>query len=279
MVFVSLILVLYTYFSLLYSHSNNFGVDVTRLDLNFSLSNLINMIVMIALGHEQGQFWYIPFTMVLFFLAPFLFLVSDKQLKYISICLFSLPIFVGREGFDFYTGGFWCFVSSFCYFSPFFVYGMFFCRYECEVRRWVLFNKYLIICLFIFTTVLLFLNFRCGSLHSFPIMNALWYFQKIFLILILLIFVERLYKHLGLNKYLDILARYSFCIFFLHVCLGIPIITLIFNKLLNYVDKNYLLTMVLLNIIAICFTLLLSVLIGFLGKKIFGKRSRMFLGV
>lgn len=49
------------------------------------------------LGGVQGQFWYIPFTLICFLFVPLLFMVSRKGIAIVTVIALFVPFFIARE--------------------------------------------------------------------------------------------------------------------------------------------------------------------------------------
>lgn len=230
--------------------------------------SFIQIVEQIALGRLQGQYWYIPFIMVVYFFSPILLKCSNKQLICLSLVGLLLPILRTKGSLDLYESGAPALISVLCYHGPFFIFGVFFYKNE----EWLsnVIHKSIILLMGLYCVLVFFRLLVANSQHF---AFSLDHFRNI-------CEIGMLYYLLGkvktVNPVLDLIARYSFGIYFLHVFIGIN-----FFRVMNY----YLLgeiTSILAGEIFVLFSVLISfaicMFIIWIMKFIFGKRSRCFIG-
>lgn len=162
-------------------------------------------------GEVQGQYWYIPFVSFLFLASPAICRMGNAAL--LTTTAVSLFLFIC---FPFRPGGFpvaWPDTFYlYAYFTFFYVIGFFYCRFKESVDRiirryWHLF--------FVGAVFLLFILWKPGMIglkHSgYDLIVALQRFMVMVCVLVGLGFLKD--KKIWI---LDVLAKYSFTLYFLH---------------------------------------------------------------
>lgn len=168
--------------------------------------------------------WYIPMIVIFFFLADLFLILKKKKVLYkILPVLFLLTIFIPRMAIEpenlagmgylaKYVEYIKYILNGFVHFSSMYVLGMYFSANkekveECYNKRWIYLGA-----MFLTSIVDVYL------LHKYGISNGT--VSKIFLTLIVLGYLkhyDELIKNCNwFNKTADVIAKYSFSIFFIH---------------------------------------------------------------
>ncbi len=168
--------------------------------------------------------WYIPMIVIFFFLADLFLILEKKKVLYkILPVLFLLTIFIPRMSIEpenlvdmgyvaKYVEYIKYILNGFVHFSSMYVLGMYFSAYKdrveaCYQKRWMLIGL-----------MLLTSGIDIYLLHRFGLSNGT--ISKIFLTLIVLGYLkhyDEVIKNCNwFNKTADIVAKYSFSIFFVH---------------------------------------------------------------
>jgi surface polysaccharide O-acyltransferase-like enzyme len=157
-------------------------------EVSFTFSDLLNTL---TFGEAQFQYWYIPFICLVFLISPLL-----------------LPMLGTRTGTTISLG-------QYVYFLPIYITGMIFSiNYErvilvLEKRFLLLFVAIVISTCLIILAKLFDLSFSFISLYE-----SFHYIQKMFILLFLIVFFKKI-EHIDI-KILNVLAKYSFALFFTH---------------------------------------------------------------
>lgn len=127
-------------------------------------NDFINFCLITLSGGMQGPYWYIPFTMMMFALAPLFFLLISvkpfyRTISTLLICL--LPLFFSRGQGLFFNGisGLTSLIHNILYFGPMFFLGCVFCKSE-DVLKILLNNRVVNIILFILLSIIIFLLYK-----------------------------------------------------------------------------------------------------------------------
>lgn len=161
-------------------------------------------------GSAQVQFWYIPFIIIVFLISPILLYIPEKPFTVLAVISLFIPLLGTRTGTEV---TFWQFV----YFLPVYILGMFTSMKYDYFKSRLEKVRYVLLAVFFLSTIAapLIGAHHLSFMIEINVMESLVYIQKLsatFLILYLLLKYKR--KD---SKLLDMLATYSFPIFFLHV--------------------------------------------------------------
>jgi surface polysaccharide O-acyltransferase-like enzyme len=174
-------------------------------EVSFTFSDLLNTL---TFGEAQFQYWYIPFICLVFLISPLLLKIPDDKLTLILPILILLPMLGTRTGTTISLG-------QYVYFLPIYITGMIFSiNYErvilvLEKRFLLLFVAIVISTCLIILAKLFDLSFSFISLYE-----SFHYIQKMFILLFLIVFFKKI-EHIDI-KILNVLAKYSFALFFTH---------------------------------------------------------------
>ncbi len=161
----------------------------------------------IALAYLWGTacvtYWYIPFILLVYLVAPLLFLIRGRQFTVFTICFALVPFLVQRDELvDFFR--------NFCFFFPAFVLGVYFSRNRdvcvCFIGR----HKVVIACVAAVLSAVLFIDFHVSMLSSPEIV---YYVQRMSIACLVIVFFEEFPFD---SVLVDKLAQYSFSLYFLH---------------------------------------------------------------
>jgi len=266
-VFISIILVL-------------FKVDIlntTDLQTTFStyLSTLSRDLVF---GKADFVLWYIPVLLFLFIITPLLdyLMLKSKATKFIFALIILAPLIVSRVqmAFEYIIK-----IETMIYFTGAYALGMYMGLNMEKNLKWIKDNvKLLISVTIICTAILFFLTKNDGNSKMLigvtSLTESIHYIHKICLAALFMLF----FKSLGENqpKWLSTLARDSFAIYFLHgfILFGNISVFMYFISKIDFSPLNIIIG----SIILLVYSILLSMLIVRIFKKLFGKKSRMFIG-
>ena len=217
----------------------------------------------IIYGRASFQFWYIPFIIIVFLISPLLLKVPSKYDKIIIVLSALLPL-IGTRTATKIT------LYQFVYFVPLYILGFYTSKYYLYVDR-IKNYKSIFLIISIIVTIILFSIYQHNiTAGSFSLNESVFYIQKISLTIYLIFKL----KEVDLNNSFNLIANYSFALFFLHMCFAKytlhPILQLIDDYLRNF-------SFILSLLVAFFYILLTIFIIGFL-RKIFGSYSRYIIG-
>lgn len=205
-------------------------------------------------------YWYIPFILSVFVISPVFFHMSNERLSRLLVPLSVLPLLVPR--------GLLFFFRNYCYFLPIFLLGIFFARNRERCMDFIVRHLRGIVHIALFTSAVIFVNFY---LDFIPNTETAYYVQKLAIGMCVILLLERRQQP---SPLLDLLARYSFPLFFLHVIVQHICDPALFAGLLplcgGFLVPASLLVALLESVL--CLLLVRAV------KKALGKRSRYVIG-
>lgn len=180
----------------------------------------------------NGPLWFVPMITVFFLFAPVLLKLKKYKILWISIliCSFITTIILSRPSFEFgfvhYEGGGllkWYFgyivyiFKSFLYFLSAYIIGMYSCEIFEKHYDWIKSNiKQLTAIAFICFVYFGYLFVFVIKTSSYQ-MNISRFTLTFLMMFIFIMFEQQILKHKFLDKCLNILADYSFGIFFIHM--------------------------------------------------------------
>lgn len=189
------------------------------------LNPILQIPMMLTVGRiHNTPAWFIP-MIILFFFSSWALLQAEKKgwLYKIMPVMFLITIFFPRTDVDYnstlgltYSAKYFAYakyvIMGYIHFFSMYVFGMF-----CSARKDVI-DKF-----WNWRWILIFLMLTTACLNIYSNINFGWTngtISKIFLTVIALAYLkhydEWLISHVKLNKILDIIAKYSFGIFFIH---------------------------------------------------------------
>ena len=265
-IFISVILVL-------------FKVDLfNSTDLQTTISTYVSTLSKdLVFGKADFVLWYIPVLLFLFLITPLLDYLMHKNriTKFIFLFIVLAPLLVSRVqmAFDYIIK-----IETLIYFTGAYALGMYMGLDMEKNLKWIKDHIKLMMSIAVGCSIILFYltknednNMMIGVTS---LIESVHYIHKICLAGLFMLF----FKSLGENqpKWLLTLANNSFAIYFLHGSILFGNMS-IFIYLINKIDVSPLI-IILGSLFLLVYSILLSMLIVWIFKKLFGKRSRMFIG-
>jgi surface polysaccharide O-acyltransferase-like enzyme len=228
-------------------------------------------------GSAQFTFWYIPVLIFLYLVTPLLDYVMNIK-KWGTLLMFvimALPIAISRvQVADMEDNH--LYLATMIYFTGAYAAGIYFGTNPEKRFSWVKKNMALFVLVAVLSSVAIvyFIFEEIDKFGAWSLMSSLYYIQKICLSFIIIV----LFKNLGDRqpRWLNPIASYAFVIYFLHVLF----INLLIEPLVHLLTKQDMapFNKVFAGLIFLILSISLSMLIGWLFKKLFGKNSKMLLG-
>jgi surface polysaccharide O-acyltransferase-like enzyme len=229
-------------------------------------------------GTAQFPYWYIPVLIFLYLVTPLLdYLMNIKKWGTLfMVVIIALPIAISRvELMDMEEHQ--LSLSTMIYFTGAYAAGIYFGTNTENRFSWVKKNMLLFVLIALLSSLAL-VYFQMQEINKFggwSLMSALYYIQKMSLSGIIIV----LFKNMGDRqpRWLNPVASYAFVIYFLHASfldlLAEPIMPL--STMHEIAPLNLFLAALLYLVLSIS----LSMLVGRIFKKLFGKSSKMLVGV
>lgn len=238
-----------------------------------SQSFVVKGLYMLYTGKHIGPFWFIPMIFIFYLISPFLIKIDNKKFyKY------GFPFLFIAGQFTYQFGYFSTTIDSFVHYLPIYIFGMWGSTYRKQLTQVkmqcivILFIIYMIISILEITQVI-----AIPKLTSFESSQLLPYFHfnfaklKISILCIILIRFFYLFNATEV-RLLKKLADNSFAIFFLHMYI-ITALEILVRRYYNSFELGTI-TFIIYTIIVTSISMILIELF----KKIFGKKSRFFIG-
>lgn len=259
----------YLFFTTIFTIFSPFAPDsatsasVIEQVLNFIGKLSINLLT----GNALWIYWYIPILLVLYALTPLLEKLPKMPAgKTFSAIIILLPLVASRV---------WPEVSwtNYVYFLGAYVLGLIVGQnYD---RTLELIERYWVLLLIIAVlTTLQFFTLPNPITYGFINLNeSFWYVQKIAMGALALLWLEKYIKEVP--RWLDVLARYAFAIYFIHMIVIMMYFGTVEALEINLGDN--------LNFgihLLVIYPIIMAATVGliFIAKKIFGKYSRSIIG-
>ena len=231
------------------------------------LSRLLNNVL---LGKVEIPYWYIPFIMPLFLISPLLLKVPKKAYPAIAIAAFVLPISGTRTDTDISIG-------QYVFFLPVYVLGVCSALYYSEMLLLVKRFKKAFLAIAVASFVLVFVFIGRPYLGPFNIYEALQYLNKITITFLVLSWLTN--REPFRIRILDLLAEYSFPMYFMHTIANANISRLFYSSISRLVTPSSSLVVVVpLSILFVVCRIALTLLVCMTAKRLLGKYSRYFIG-
>ena len=271
------VLLPYLFLTLLFSIFNPTPTNFFALHTDFMLylkGALRNFIY----GKAQFTYWYIPVLIFLYLVTPLLdYIMNIKRWGTMLILLIVLlPLGISRvELIDLDKGDFLS-LSTMIYFTGAYAAGIYFGANPEERFTWVKKNMLLFILITVLSTAAL-LYFEIKNVDQFgawSLRGTLFYIQKMCLSgIFIIVFKNRSERQ---PRWLGQIANYAFTIYFLHAFF----LFMLYGPLmpLSTLHKIAPLNIFLVSLIFLTLSIALSMLIGWVFKKLLGKYSRMLVG-
>lgn len=225
------------------------------------LTSLADALTCLLYGSASlTPYWYIPFILSVFVISPVFFYLSNARLSRLLPPLAVLPLLVPR--------GLLFFFRNYCYFLPIFLLGIFFARNRETCMAFLARHLRSIVSVALFTSAVIFVNFY---LDFIPNTETAYYVQKTAIGMCVILLLERRQQA---SPLMDLLARYSFPLFFLHVIVQNICDPALFAGLLPLCGQRLVPASLLVALLesGLCILLVWAV------KKALGRRSRYVIG-
>ncbi len=223
-------------------------------------------------GHMSGHLWYIPIIMILFALTPLLNRAIESKQRIWFILLLLLPLVISRVWPNFHP-------ATIIYFIGPYMLGLYIGRNIDTVNQWITERYKLLVSIFLIFTVIYFVlvindikyvNWGFIDVNS---QETVTYLLRMSFALILMKFLS---DHIqSVPRIIDLLARYSFAIYFIHVAFIMLFIGL--AQQFNLVPVTLLQTF-LFGLFTLIFSVALSIAVSWLIKQLSGRYSRLLIG-
>ncbi|MGY5353868.1 acyltransferase family protein [Wenyingzhuangia sp. IMCC45467] len=251
-------------------------IDTLDVSINDNLSYIKTILFYYVTGSHIVAYWYVPFVMLLFLTSPlhvlFINKLKTKQQIIITLIFLFISVLVHRPN----TGYIFKAIQAVFYYTPVYLIGII-----CSMNKEYLYRKFKKKELLLFCGFLIFVFFQIyfnsnGNSFKSPFKFEgfdLMILQKILLSIFLFVILHKL-ESIKI-PFLNIVAKYSFGMFFIHgyvmYAYGIVLNKFISPSFMN----NYSFCIYLGSSIIIIF---ISLLLVMLIKKVFNNKSRYLIG-
>ncbi|MDO5536240.1 MAG: acyltransferase [Desulfovibrionaceae bacterium] len=155
------------------------------------------------LGTACVTYWYIPFIMLVYLVSPVLFRIRGQIFALLTLAAAFVPLFVPRDDLaDFYR--------NFCFFYPTFLLGVFFSRHREACVGFLKDHWKALALIALGTSLALCSEFYHQRLAS---VETAYYVQRLAIGGLVITALESLSFE---SLFMDLMARYSFPLYFLH---------------------------------------------------------------
>ena len=212
-------------------------------------------------GKACITYWYMPFIFTVYIVSPLLFHIKGRVFIAL-VCICSLiPLFIQRgELTDFFC--------NYGFFYPVFLLGVFFSRYREACLNFIKANVVPIACVAVLTSLLLISDYYDPHL---PSQEIGYYIQRLALGALVIHGLEMVTFDI---EVLDVLATYSFPLYFLHDLVIYAVQSALFALGLKISPDG----MLFVTMFTFCAELLISLALIIAVKNICGKYSRQIIG-
>lgn len=223
-------------------------------------------------GHMSGHLWYIPVIMILFALTPLLNRAVESKQRLWFVLLLMLPLVVSRVWPNFHPG-------TVVYFIGPYMLGLYIGNNVNEINSWISERfSYLVSIFVIFTAIyfmLIFNDIKYVNWGAYDI-NSQETVTYILRMSVALLMLKLFYDHVtSVPKVIDLLARYSFAVYFIHVAFIMLMIGL--AKQFEMVPESAL-AMFFFGLITLIVSVVMSIAVSWVIKQLTGRYSRLFIG-
>jgi surface polysaccharide O-acyltransferase-like enzyme len=239
--------------------------------LNAAFNNFI-------FGTAQFPYWYIPVLIFLYLVTPLLeYAMNIKRWGTLLMwVIMALPIAISRvELIDMEENH--LSLSTMIYFTGAYAAGIYFGTNTEKRFSWVKKNFLVFVLIALLSSAAL-LYFELKEINKFgpwSLMSTLYYVQKMTLSGIFIV----MFKKLGDRqpRWLNPIAHYAFVIYFLHAFF----LDLLIEPLVHVINMHEIapLNLFLAALLYLILAIALSMLVGWIFKRLFGKSSKMLVGV
>ncbi len=197
-------LVLSTLFILIAAYLAAEGLDVPYfINHGNAMTTAMDIVDALFFGKADITYWYIPFILSVYLVSPLLFKVSGKNFLYLTFFSALVPLVIQRDELtDFFR--------NYCFFYPVFILGVFFARYRYPAVAFLKRHVIAIAVVAVVSTLFLAREFYHPTL---PNVELGYYISVLSTGALVLVFFECFQFE---SKVLELLAVYSFPLYFLH---------------------------------------------------------------
>lgn len=229
-------------------------------------------------GKAQFTYWYLPVLIFLYLVTPALdYIMNIKKYGSILIILIALiPLAISRVELADVGKENHLYITTMIYFMGAYAAGMFFGSNLDERLKAVKKNMRLISLITLVSSVAL-VYFGLENIDKFgawSLRSTLFYIQKMCLSAIFIILFKN--RSESQPRLLKNIANYSFTIYFLHVFFLLLLYGLLMPLSTWNIVKPF--KVVIFSFIFFTASIAMSILVGWLLKKLLGKYSKMFVG-
>lgn len=219
----------------------------------------IKIIWFLMNGTHLGPYWFIPMISIFYIAAPAFYLLDKKPKFYLCLPLLVIISLNYQRGFDP--------IINFIHFLSIYIMGMFFSKYRTIINNKIT-HKYIMTILLSAVLVACYFEYN----YSNQVWNPYNYLQKVLLSILI---IALLYKKPNLlaRPSINLIATYSFGIFFLHSYITSAIKYSVFylkGEIPGFHFSTYLLS--------VFFTIITCIIIIRALKIIFGNHSKLIVG-
>jgi len=267
----------YVFFTFFYTVFDNNSQEWFDLQPNIH-TYLTEVLRNFLYGKASFVFWYIPVLFFLYLVTPILdYTMNQKRLGiYIITIVIALPLIIRRMEVDELLSRDFLSIQTMIYYTGAYAFGMFVADNLDERMNWISQNMRIFIAVAVVMTIgLLFITIQSiDRFGFFSLRSTLFYIQKIALSGIVLSFLKSLGEHQP--GWLSPIANSAFTVYFAHIFfLSISIIPFIsFFKS----EKIYPFNVLGGGFLLLVTSILLSMLMVWIFKRIFGRYSKMIIG-
>lgn len=231
------------------------------------LNNFLSLIANLAIGNRPGNYWYIPFVMILFLASPlvirFIQLPAKRAAILITI-MFMISMYIHRPIQNINI------LQSVVYFFPYYLLGVLYSIHRLAADEWIRKNLLVILAAFTLSVIWMAAN---GQNDNFKTWYPLEWkgldvmvIEKILMIALLLTLLKRI-DHIRIRS-LSYIANASFAIFFLHPWIFIALDMLHMPQYTSFANV----------IIRTTIAVAASVIIAEIARRVLGRRSQYIIG-
>lgn len=269
------VLLPYLFLTLVFSISTSKSTFILHSNIHLYFNEVLNNFIY---GKGQFTFWYIPILIFLYTVTPLVDYIIKLKRWGILLTLVSIlaPLVISRVQLVELRLGNFLSASTMIYFTGAYVAGMYFGTHPEKWFGW--FKKHIVVFIIMaITTSITAIYIEISDIDkmgSWSLKATLFYIQKMCLSGIFIV----IFKNLGEQqpKWMNTIANKAFTIYFLHAFF-IYLFYGLFKQLANLTSfKN--LNVMLVAILFLLTSLTLSIFMGWIFKKIFGKYSRILVG-
>jgi len=220
-------------------------------------------------GSAVFSFWYMPVLFVLYLATPLLAkLLTLKNARWLVIVIILMPLIFSRS----WPGLPWV---NFVYFIGAYMLGMLVGENYQKTIEFIRHYLLSFVLTAIFSTGLLFVlfYFEKPGIWLIDFSETVWYVQKIVITGLVITFFEKTIR--TVPKWLDVLANYTFTIYFLHVYVMFEMYIVMDKLIASPSSVPIILLLALFNVVAV---ITVCVILTYVFKLLFRKYSRLIVG-